>query len=279
MPARPGPAFGGGALFLHPMKIDVILHPAQLRAFAEGAPSRTACVVFDVLRATSSMVTGLEHGVREWFPVSTLEEAMQKREELPGALLGGERHGDRIPGFDLGNSPLEYLERRGARIITTTTNGTVALQACRGAGLVLVGALLNLGAVLEVLLGCAYPEVMLVCAGTGEGLALEDVWAAGALIARLEEASKEASRASGQRVEAGEDCCVWELTDAARTACAVFRQWPDALSALSASQNGRALLAKGRENDLQWCARLDCFQTVGALLSGSVRTWKAGEAL
>ncbi len=135
------------------MHIDVVLHPAEIATVLPARNlSATTCVVFDVLRATSSMITALAHGATEIYPVRTIEEAMALKARMSGALLGGERNGDLIEGFDVGNSPLEYTERvNGRRIVTTTTNGTIALRACDGAERVLVGAMLNIDAVAKVL--------------------------------------------------------------------------------------------------------------------------------
>ena len=128
------------------MKFDAALTPADISRLPERDLSGTTCVVFDVLRATSSMITALANGAAEIFPAKTIEEARALREKMPDALLGGERHGERIEGFDLGNNPFEYAAHSGRRIISTTTNGTIALRACERAGRVLVGALLNLAA-------------------------------------------------------------------------------------------------------------------------------------
>src|SRR5690606_10902414 len=157
-------------------------------------------------RATSSMITGLEHGAAEIHPVRTVEEALALRASLPDALLGGERHGDRIDGFDLGNSPLEYLEVAGRRIITTTTNGTIALCACLGAQRVLVAALLNLAALVMEIRRAQPEHLMLVCAGTFADFALEDAFGAGLLLRMLGQA---------------------ELTDAAQAALGVAHVYPD----------------------------------------------------
>lgn len=234
------------------MHIDVVLNPAEI---AVVLPARdlaaTTCVVFDVLRATSSMVTALAHGATEIHPVRTIEEALALRARVPHALLGGERHGDLIEGFDLGNSPFEYRENvRGRAIISTTTNGTVALRACEGAQRVLVGALLNLDA-LAGLLRREWPEqVLLVCAGTFAEFALEDACAAGLLIAQLGAES---------------------LSDAAHAALAVTRLYPEPLAALRAAKNGHALIAKGREAEVGWCARLSQFSVVGEMQAAVIR--------
>src|SRR6266568_1846042 len=120
-----------------PMEIDVILNPAEIALLPGRDLSSATCIVFDVLRATSSMITALAHGASEIHPVRTIEDALSLKSRLPDAVLGGERHGERIPGFDAGNAPHEYLGFAGRRIITTTTNGTMALRACDTANRVL----------------------------------------------------------------------------------------------------------------------------------------------
>lgn len=235
------------------MKVEVILHPAELREFAHGAHPGTVCVVFDVLRATSTMVTALAHGVAALLPVATLEEAFAVRDRTPGALLGGERHGDRVEGFDFGNSPAEYCASPGATIVVTTTNGTGAIQACRGAECVLVGALLNLEAVARAVRARKPDRLVAVCAGTGPQVALEDVWAAGALLGQL-------GAADGL-----------EWSDSAYCARGLYLDWPDPGVALRASKNGGALQAQGRELDLDWCAVLNRYAVVGEFREGAVR--------
>lgn len=234
------------------MKIDVLLQPCAIATFAQSESAGALCVVFDVLRATSSMLAGLAWGVSEFYPVATIEAALQLRAQRPSALLGGERGGERIEGFDLGNSPFEYQDQKGKSIITTTTNGTVALQACAGASQVLVGAVVNLAALAGAVEALRPERLVVVCAGTGNGLALEDVWAAGALVKHFAGAS-------------------W--SDAARTAVAVYGAWSDAGAALRESENGRALLRNGREADVEWCAMRDRLETVGCMEAGVVRKW------
>ena len=65
-----------------------------------------------------------------------------------GVTLGGERLGVRIEGFDLGNSPREYLEPRGTTLSMSTTNGTRAIvTAAERCERVYIASLMNLGAV------------------------------------------------------------------------------------------------------------------------------------
>ncbi|HEY2343018.1 MAG TPA: 2-phosphosulfolactate phosphatase [Chthoniobacteraceae bacterium] len=239
------------------MTIDVALNPAEIARLPERDLSATTCVVFDILRATSSMVTALAHGVAEIRPVCTIDEARALKAELPDAVLGGERHGERIDGFDIGNSPFEYRNLSGRRIITTTTNGTIALQACAAAPRVLVGALLNLAAVGAEIRRVPPSELLLVCAGTFTEFALEDAFAAGLLIAELEG--------------------MGSLTDAARAALSVARSFSDPGDALRQARNGQALVAKGRGLEVEWCAQQSRFKIVGFMQKGVIRVLPSGD--
>ena len=232
------------------MLIDAVLTPAEIDTLPQADLSATVCVVFDVLRATSSILTGLAHGAEEIRPVVSIEEARSARAQWPDAVLGGERFGDRIDGFDLGNSPLEYRRDGLRRIVTTTTNGTVALRACAAAREVWVGALLNMQALVDRLRQSAPERVTLVCAGTFRELALEDVLAAGMLAAAFPEA---------------------ELTDAAQVALALYlRHQGNLCAALELEKNGRVLKANGRAEDVAWCGQVSRFPLVGILRDGVI---------
>ena len=122
--------------------LEVTFAPAEFEALKGRDLSRTTCVVFDVLRATSTMALALSNGEEAIIPVAGIAEALRLREEQPAMLLAGERDGVRIPAslaggvdFDLGNSPREFTRDKvqGKTIVMTTTNGTRALRACAGA--------------------------------------------------------------------------------------------------------------------------------------------------
>ena len=234
------------------MHIDVVLHPAEIATILPARNlTKTTCVVFDVLRATSSMVTALAHGATEIYPVRTIEEAHGLKVRMPSAVLGGERQGDIIPGFEVGNSPVEYRDRvRGRQIITTTTNGTIAMRAVERAQRVLVGAVLNIEAVASVLRQTWPDLVLIVCAGTFSDFALEDACAAGLLIGYLGAES---------------------LSDSAHAALAITQLYSEPLSALRASRNGRVLMGTDRAADVEWCAQLSRYQVVGEMQSAVVR--------
>jgi 2-phosphosulfolactate phosphatase len=235
------------------MTIDVVLNPAEIAILTERDLSATTCVVFDVLRATSTMITALAHGATEIYPVCTIDEALSLKAQWPHALLGGERQGEAIAGFDLGNSPLEYRDNvRGRTIITTTTNGTVALRACDRAQRVLIGALLNLDALAAELCRGQTSNVLLVCAGTFDSFALEDALGAGALVREMSDRGS-----------------VTALTDSAQAALAIAAADENAL--LRMAKNARALLGKGRAEEVEWCSCRSRYRVVGFMQTAVIR--------
>jgi 2-phosphosulfolactate phosphatase len=230
--------------------IDVALSPAEISHLREADLRETTVVVFDVLRATSSMIAGLAHGVACFFPVKTVEAARAQKEHKPDRLLAGERNGVPPPGFDLGNSPAEFKNVRDRQIIITTTNGTAALEQVREAKTVLLGALINIAVLAELIQSSSFRHLLLVCAGTGDRFSLEDAVAAGALLASLKRS---------------------DHSDAASMVLALYNQVRDNLeSCLRNSQNGRALLALGKVKDVQDCSQLSIYQTVGIMRGEAV---------
>lgn len=251
------------------MKLTTLLSPRELPALSARDLGGTACVVFDVLRATSTFVTALHHGATAIVPVSEISEALARRADWPGALLAGERDGVKIRGaqsggitFDLGNSPREFTPEigRGKAIISTTTNGTRALRACAGAGAVLAGSFLNLAATANFLRSAALTEILLICAGTGDGVALEDVLAAGALVDTLlaEKFPLKSLMADDASLVARETC---------------LRLTTDLPTALGASQNGQRLLKIPElAADVAFCAQRDVFPLVAKMdAAGALR--------
>ncbi|HET6409809.1 MAG TPA: 2-phosphosulfolactate phosphatase, partial [Chthoniobacteraceae bacterium] len=119
---------------------------------------------------------------------------------------------------------------------------------CEQAERVLVGSLLNISALQEEIQWAEPERVLLVCAGTFEHFALEDAYAAGVLIAEFPEA---------------------ELTDAAQAALATTKLYPKSIDALQASRNGQALAKKGRQAEVEWCAKVSAYN-VGAFMDGSI---------
>lgn len=141
-------------------------------------------MVIDVLRATTVVVHALAHGARAVVPAASIEEAHRAAARWPASerLLGGERQGVRIEGFDLDNSPEHYSPEvvAGKTIILTTTNGTRALRWAEQAEQILIGSFNNLSAIIEILKPETRP-VHLLCAGTDHRITGEDLLVAGAI--------------------------------------------------------------------------------------------------
>jgi 2-phosphosulfolactate phosphatase len=221
-------------------------------------------VVIDVLRASTTMTTALANGALGVWPVAGVGEARNLAARLgPTALLGGERGGVRVPGFDLGNAPAEYTAAvvAGRSVVITTTNGTAAIAAGGAAAEVLVGALVNRRHVAAAARRLARVEpgaaVHLVCAGTDGAVSAEDVLAAGAIL-----------DAAATDAEAAGD----ELDPAARAARAAFRRHAAAadvgaalVASFQGSPGGANLVALGMGADLPACARLDVLPVVPRL--------------
>ncbi|MCA9059570.1 MAG: 2-phosphosulfolactate phosphatase, partial [Planctomycetaceae bacterium] len=194
------------SLFVH--FLPDLLEPSDL--------SGHTAVVIDVLRASSTIATAVAAGVRQIIPCQTVDQAFQIRQEQQAGdaslvLLGGERGGMKIDGFDLSNSPQDYTAARVANrtIAFTTTNGTRAMSHCVAARRILVGAFVNLHAVCEELVA-GNDDVHLVCAGTDGKPTAEDILFAGAVCDCLlapEDADHD-----------------WNLSDSARIACLSWRQ-------------------------------------------------------
>jgi 2-phosphosulfolactate phosphatase len=234
-------------------QLDVILSPGEFDSLRKRDLSGSVCVVFDVLRATSSIVTALGNGAEAIMPVEEISEALDIKRKFPDLLLAGERHGVRIEGalsggvpFDFGNSPREFTEEkvRGKRIVTTTTNGTLALRACAGAEMVLASSLLNIQATVEFLKKRTAPKLLLICAGTFDECAKEDVLGAGGICAQV---------FSSFDPE--------DVSDAANLARQSWkRDKEDLYRAVGSAKNGRRLLTRPElRDDVNFCAQLDVF--------------------
>ena len=241
------------------VSLDVTLAPAEFAALAGRDLSDTVCVVFDVLRATTSVVTALGHGAEGVIPVAGIPEALAVRQARPGVLLAGERDGWRIgasltggPEFELGNSPREFTQERvaGRTLVITTTNGTGALRACAGALRVFAGSFRNLQALVRLIERQRPPHLLLVGSGTMEQTAFEDALGAGALVD-----------------------AVWPLYadgtvgDAAPLVRLLYRQFAgDLPSAFRLGRNGRRLFSQPElRGDLEICARRDDLEVVPVL--------------
>ena len=213
-------------------------------------------VVVDILRASTVICTALNNGAESVIPVGDVESARALRGpgEIPHALLCGERGGRKLEGFDLGNSPAEYTRDKiaGKILIFASTNGSVALAAAPANTTVLVGGLVNLGALIRSLKQLDQP-ILIACAGKEEGFSLEDAVGAGAIIGRLWEIDPELEL----------------INDGARAAQILWDQYKsNPTMALWQSRHGVYLIEIGFGADLSICAAVDSVPIVPVLRSG-----------
>ena len=211
------------------------------------------CAVVDVIRASTTLVELAGSGDPEVWLAADHASARAATPRLgPGVLLGGEEGGLRPEGYDFGNSPREVAAGTyaGRRAIFVTTNGTNALRRWSTARRTFVGALRNRDAVARRLLegATAGGSMTVVCAGKEGSLALDDVYTAGAIVARIRELRPEAA-----------------LDEAAIVALRVARAQPDAGAALAESQSAQALIDVGLADDVPYCAVLDASSAVPEL--------------
>ena len=232
------------------MTLDVAFSPLGL---VPGDFAGRTVLVVDVLRATSTICAALHHGARAVIVAADASEAtgIAQRLGTPDVLLAGERQGEDIPGFDLGNSPLEMAPASvtGKTLVMTTTNGTAALLATAGAREVVVAAGVNLTAA-SAWARTALDEgseVLVLCAGRNHGFGLDDAYLAGRLVVEA---------LGGRRRRRG-------LNDAALVAIDLVRRYGDRMErVLALSAAGRALTAIGKREDLHVAAIVDCHPIV-----------------
>ena len=161
--------------------IDVCLSPDLMHLY--DVRDKTV-VIIDILRATSCMTTAFAHGIDSITPFAKLEDCIAMKAK--GYFTAGERDGKKVDGFDLGNSPFEYMEEKlkGKKIAFTTTNGTLAIAKVIEAREIIIGSFLNLSAVTSHLLE-SNNKVLLVCAGWKGKVNLEDTLFAGAVVDKV----------------------------------------------------------------------------------------------
>ncbi len=227
---------------------ELTIHPLP-ETVASSDLAGAAVVVIDVLRATTVIVHALAQGARAVIPAASIEEARAVAERRPAAerLLGGERHGIQIEGFDLDNSPFSYGPEvvSGKTIVLTTTNGTRALRWANQAAMIRIGAFANLSALVESLRGETRP-VHLLCAGTDQRMSGEDLLFAGAVADHLRDRftihCETALFAEFWRLHGLDD--------------------QDRLQTMRESEGGRNLIELGYDRDIARASELDLFRVV-----------------
>lgn len=230
-------------------KVEICFSPELIHLYSlEGK----IVVVVDIFRATSTMISALANGIEEIQTFADLDECKAMKEK--GFLIAGERNGLTATGFEMGNSPVAYLNEgyAGRKLAMTTTNGTLAISKSAEADEILIGAFPNLSATIQYLQS-KNQDVLIHCAGWKGMFNLEDSLYAGALVKSLE-SSHEAS------------------DDGALAMKALFeKEGHDLKGFLSQASHAKRLQNHNIESDIDFCLTLDLFSIIGIVENGILK--------
>ena len=234
------------------MRIDVYPTPDLVVGDLYGK----TVIVIDLLRATTSITTAVENGCRMVVPVVSVEEALicVEKFDKDEILLCGERGGVLIEGFDLANSPLEYSVDRvlDKVVITTTTNGTIAINAAKGAKNVIIACLRN-AAFAAKAADRLKSDIVIICAGTQKKYSMDDILCAGAIVHHLKNLGE------------------YGLCDLSITAQKLYEEAQgDIDKALLGTLHYEKMRALGFYDDLKFCFEQDVCDTVPVFVDGAI---------
>lgn len=233
------------------MNIEVFFSASN---FSDVNAAGKVIVVIDILRCTTTIVTALNNNAKFVIPASTIEKAM-KFYKMPGekVLMCGERRGKKIGNFDLGNSPLEFIESvvSDKVIVITTTNGTEAILKSQLANRIYMGSFLNFDAIVEKIK--KESKVILLCSGKEGRFSLEDVVYAGRIINTLKK-----------------DIDIQLKGETSFVAEALGEKFQDIYEMLQLSDHGKYLESIGMEKDLEMCSKQSITKIVPEFKAGKI---------
>lgn len=239
------------------MRLHVAFHPTLLATGALWEPQVAGgrllpvpadrpqvCMVVDVMRASTSLLTLVERGAGPIYIASSVSSARESPYHRDGAVMAGEEEGLAPKGFHYGNSPVELSRAplEGRPVVFVTTNGTAAIRSVQHLGPVMVGAMRNAAAVAKEALRSAEEQstdVTIVCAGREGGFGIDDAHCAGYLASRLLELTQ----------------C--DLTDGAAAALSLYRADTNTLGVFTRSAAGQNVTRIGLGPDIAYCAERD----------------------
>ena len=229
------------------MRIDLVFTHQELQFTDKDGKTG---VSIDVLRATSTIVAAFDNGCASFTPITSVDEARERAKKYQEGtiILGGAKQGLRPPGFDLGNSPLEYVKEvvKGKHILFSSSNGTQSMLGLKGAEEILLASFLNAEAISREILN-AGRDCLIACSGDFGRFALGDTVCGGMIISRLLPKAKTEIR----------------LSDAASVALMIFKAHNhDIRGMLHASEWGQHLIKLNLSADIDFCAKVDVSDVV-----------------
>jgi 2-phosphosulfolactate phosphatase len=232
------------------LRLNVFFTPSTI--VVDESSANDIWIVIDVIRATTSQSVMLDQGASRILVASTVEEAKEAARMIPGSLLCGERNVQPVPGFDYGNSPVQFsqVDLTGREIIMTTTNGTRAFYACPPDATRLAGSFYNAEAVALKALEMAKDQsgiIHLVCAGELDYFALDDAVCAGYLAVELR-------RLQGQVLPL-------EFDESVLAAVALYEAF-EPPKVIDYCNSAQAVILGGLPDDPPFCMRMSVSQSV-----------------
>jgi 2-phosphosulfolactate phosphatase len=228
--------------------IDVCLSPLLLNLFDL---SDKIVVVVDIFRATTTMVTALAYGASKIRAISTVDEALSLKDH--GFLIAGERGGQKVSGFDFGNSPFDVMNDgiTGKSIAITTTNGTLSINKSHLAKEQVIGSFINFTATANYLMERDL-DILILCAGWKGLVNLEDTFYAGAMIDTLDAAYSASS-------------------DSCKLALSLFTQnKKNPLDFLGNADHAIRLIKIGYDKDIAFCLQRDLHNLIVVVKNGEI---------
>lgn len=235
------------------MKIDIIISADDI---IESKLENKIAVVIDMFRATSVIVTALNNGCEEVIPFLTIEETLESSEELKREeyILGGERRAVKIDGFDLSNSPLEYIKEvvEDKKVLITTTNGTRTLTKSNSAKRIIIAAMINAKAVADKLLEIN-EDVVIINAGTNGNFSMDDYICSGYIINEMLKVDNQI-----------------ELTDISKTANMIYENNSDIISYVKEATHYSVMKSLELDNDIEYCIKKSIVNNVPEYKDGKI---------
>ncbi len=237
------------------MRINVF-HSAQM--VTESQMRSCTVIVVDVLRSTTSIVCALKNGASQIIPAHDAGEAALLQSQLgrKESLLAGESDGLKLPGFDFGNSPLEFTTEKinGKAIVMSTSNGTNAIHHARVAAVTLIGALINRTAAAQKAVDTGN-DIIVLCAGTNGQFSADDIICAGGIVSAIN-ALLETSA---------------PMNDLAYMATELYSSWNDKRFSLEKTSHYAHLKQLGFTEDLKFCFTEDITNVVPVYSDGVIQ--------
>lgn len=237
------------------MQVNVLLSPNNVDDLYF---TNKTSVVIDVLRATSVILKAFESGAKEVIPVGSIDFAMKISINSHGGqtLLCGERNTQIIEGFDMGNSPSEYVKEKieGKSIILFTTNGSKAIVKAKYSDKVYVASFNNISKIAEHLVTLD-TDIEIIASGANGVFCLEDTICAGLLVKKMLEKKPDI-----------------KITDATKASLILNDNCGSDISKMMNScEHGNILKENGFEEDIEFCSTVDNIPIIPYYTGGEIK--------